>query len=230
MMEPEDLLAAINAMGGAPLQGVRVLVTAGGTRESIDPVRYLSNHSSGKMGHAVAAEADRRGAETTLVTCSPLSSPPGVKRVDVVSAHDMAEAVSSIDADVAVMTAAVADFRPKVVAEKKLSRGDRPGVLELEPTPDVLRQVLARPVRPRVVVGFAAETGAIERAVGKALRKGVDLMVANDVTIAGSGFGSDNNQVVLIRKDGGTEPWPLQSKTAVAAGLLDAVKELLDNI
>ncbi len=227
MMEPEDLFSEIEAMGEASLRGVRILVTAGGTREAIDPVRFLSNHSSGKMGHAVATEAARRGGDTTLVTCSPLESPPPVKRVDVVSAQDMAEAVSSVAADVAVMTAAVADFRPKVRWGKKLARSEGPGMLELEPTPDVLGEVLSRPVRPRVVVGFAAETGGVERAVGKASQKGVDLMVANDVTIAGSGFGSDNNQVVLIRKNGDTEPWPLQSKAAVAARLLDEVKKLL---
>ena len=227
MMEPEDLFSALGTMGDALLRGVRVLVTAGGTREAIDPVRFLSNRSSGKMGHAVAAEAARRGAETTLVTCSRLDAPPSVKRVDVVSARDMAEAVSSVDADVAIMTAAVADFRPRVARAQKLSRGDRPGVLELESTPDVLGEVLRRPTRPPVVVGFAAETGGIGRAVRKAARKGVDLMVANDVTIPGSGFESDNNQVVLIRRGGDTEPWPLQSKKAVAARLLDEVQKLL---
>ncbi len=229
MMEPDDLFSAIEGMWEAPMQGVRVLVTAGGTREQIDPVRYLSNHSSGKMGHAVAAEAARRGADTTLVTSSPLECPARVKRVDVVSAQDMAEAVGSVEADVAVMTAAVADFRPKYASNQKMARGEGPAVLELEPTPDVLGQVLIRRSRPSVVVGFAAETGGIERAVGKALSKGVDLMVANDVTIPGSGFGSDNNQVVLIRSNGDTEPWPLQSKAEVAARLLDEVKILLDS-
>ncbi len=229
MMEPEDLFTALQEMWEAPLRGVKVVVTAGGTREAIDPVRYLSNHSSGKMGHAVATEAARRGADTVLVTCSPLESPPAVKRVDVVSARDMAEAVSSVEADVAVMTAAVADFRPKVVSSQKLARGEQPGVLELESTPDVLGQVLSRPERPRVVVGFAAETGGIERAVGKALAKGVDLMVANDVTIPGSGFGSDNNQVVLIHRNGDTDPWPLQSKAAVAGRLWNEVQKLLEN-
>lgn len=227
MMEPEELVAEIETMWEAPLRGVRVLVTAGGTREAIDPVRFLSNHSSGKMGHAVAAEAARRGAETTLVTCSRLVSPPAVKRVDVVSAQDMADAVSSVEADVAVMTAAVADFRPRVLRGEKLAREDRPAALELEPTPDVLGGVLARSRRPRVVVGFAAETGGVERAVGKASKKGVDLMVANDVTIPGSGFESDNNQVVLIRRDGDTEPWPLQSKIRVASRLMDEVTKLL---
>lgn len=228
MMEPEDLLEKIQAMFATPLRGVRVLVTAGGTREAIDPVRFLSNHSSGKMGHAVAAEAARRGAETTLVTCSPLYSPPAVKRVDVVSAHEMAEAVSSIEADVAIMTAAVADFRPKTSHGSKLARSEGFNMLELEPTRDVLGEVVRRQTRPRVVVGFAAETGDVERAIGKARKKGVDLMVANDVTIPGSGFESDNNQVVLIRKNGESEPWPLQAKSRVAARLWDEVMLLLD--
>lgn len=228
MMEPDALLAEIEAMFETPLRGVRVLVTAGGTREAIDPVRFLSNHSSGKMGHAVAAEAARRGAETTLVTCSTLPSSPAVKRVDVVSAQDMAEVVSSVQADVAVMTAAVADFRPKTSHGRKLARSAGLGMLELEPTRDVLGEVLKRKHRPQVVVGFAAETGRVERAVGKAKKKGVDLMVANDVTIPGSGFESDNNQVVLIHRNGETEHWPLQSKKRVAARIWDEVTRLLE--
>lgn len=228
MVEPEEIFPMVEAMFEAPLRGVRVVVTAGGTREAIDPVRFLSNHSSGKMGHAVAAEAVRRGAETTLVTCSRLESPPAVKRVDVVSAHDMAEAVGSLEADVAVMTAAVADFRPKTAQASKLARGDGLTSLELEATRDVLGEVLARGQRPRVVVGFAAETGGVERAVRKAKAKGVDLMVANDVTIPGSGFESDNNQVTLIRRNGETEPWPLQSKVRVAERLWDEVALMLE--
>ncbi len=230
MIEPEEIFSSIEAMFDTPLRGIRVLVTAGGTREAIDPVRYLSNHSSGKMGHAVAAEAAGRGAETTLVTCSRLESPAGVKRVDVVSAHDMAEAVSSVEADVAVMTAAVADFRPKIVHGHKLARGDGLNVLELEATRDVLGEVVNRKSRPRVVVGFAAETGNVERAIKKAQNKGVDLMVANDVTVPGSGFESDNNQVTLIRRNGDTEAWPLQSKSRVAARLLDEIALMLEDI
>lgn len=228
MMEPEQIFSGVEAMFDTPLRGVRVVVTAGGTREAIDPVRFLSNHSSGKMGHAVAAVAARRGAETTLVTCSRLESPAGVKRVDVVSAHDMAEAVASIGADVAVMTAAVADFRPKTAQARKLARGDGLEVLELASTRDILGEVLRREQRPRVVVGFAAETGGVDRAIRKARSKGVDLMVANDVTVPGSGFESDNNQVTLIRRNGETESWPLQSKTRVAERLLDEIAPLLE--
>ena len=230
MLEPEEIFLSIEALFEAPLRGIRVLVTAGGTREAIDPVRFLSNHSSGKMGHAVAAEAARRGAETTLVTCSRLESPSSVKRVDVVSAHDMAEAVGSIQADVAVMTAAVADFRPRTAHGHKLARGDGLNILELEATRDVLGEVLRRKPRPRVVVGFAAETGGVERAIKKAQAKGVDLMVANDVTVPGSGFESDNNQVILIRRNGDTEAWPLQPKSRVAAGLWDEIALMLEEI
>ena len=230
MLEPEEIFLSIEALFEAPLRGIRVLVTAGGTREAIDPVRFLSNHSSGKMGHAVAAEAARRGAETTLVTCSRLESPSSVKRVDVVSAHDMAEAVGSIEADVAVMTAAVADFRPRTAHGHKLARGDGLNILELEATRDVLGEVLRRKPRPRVVVGFAAETGGVERAIKKAQAKGVDLMVANDVTVPGSGFESDNNQVTLIRRNGDTEAWPLQPKSRVAAGLWDEIALMLEEI
>ncbi|MXX46483.1 MAG: bifunctional phosphopantothenoylcysteine decarboxylase/phosphopantothenate--cysteine ligase CoaBC [Acidimicrobiia bacterium] len=229
MVEPDQVFSMVETMFEAPLRGVRVVVTAGGTREAIDPVRFLSNHSSGKMGHAVAAEAALRGAEITLVTCSRLESHPGVKRVDVVSAHEMAEAVGSIEADVAVMTAAVADFRPKTAQARKLARGDGLRMLELEATRDVLGEVLARRQRPRVVVGFAAETGGVERAVAKAKAKGVDLMVANDVTIPGSGFESDNNQVTLIRPGGETESWPLQSKTRVAERLWDEIALMLED-
>ena len=228
MLEPHQVFSSVEAMFETPLRRVRVVVTAGGTREAIDPVRFLSNHSSGKMGHAVAGVAARRGAEVTLVTCSRLDSPSGVKRVDVVSAHDMAEAVSSIQADVAVMTAAVADFRPKTAQARKMARGDGLPMLELEATRDVLGEVLARKQRPRVVVGFAAETGGVERAVRKAKAKGVDLMVANDVTIPGSGFESDNNQVTLIRRNGETEPWPLQSKVRVAERLWDEITLMLE--
>lgn len=230
MLEPEEIFSSIEALFEAPLRGIRVLVTAGGTREAIDPVRFLSNHSSGKMGHAVAAEAARRGAETTLVTCSRLESPPSVKRVDVASAHDMAEAVSSIEADVAVMTAAVADFRPRTAHGHKLARGDGLNTLELEATRDVLGEVLRRKPRPRMVVGFAAETGGVERAIKKAQAKGVDLMVANDVTVPGSGFESDNNQVTLIRRNGDTEAWPLQPKSRVAARLWDEIALMLEEI
>jgi phosphopantothenoylcysteine decarboxylase / phosphopantothenate---cysteine ligase len=224
MAEPEEILAAVAAILPAPLRGLRVLVTAGGTREPIDPVRYIGNRSSGKMGHAVADEAARRGGEVVLVTTSGLSAHPAVKVVEVESAQEMAEAVAGIPADVAVMAAAVADFRPSAAASGKLARGDGPPELSLEPTPDVLASVAARNNRP-FLVGFAAETGDLSRAIDKARVKGVDLLVANDVTEDGAGFGADTNRVTIVTPDGLTEPWPMMPKTEVARRLWDLIIE-----
>ncbi len=224
MAEPEEILAAAAAMLPSPLRGLRVLVTAGGTREPIDPVRYIGNRSSGKMGHAVADEAAKRGAEVTLVTTSGLSTHPAVTVVQVESAQEMADAVASIPADVAVMAAAVADFRPAVPAPGKLVRGDGPPELSLEPTPDVLASVAGRTDRP-FLVGFAAETGDLSRAVDKARMKKVDLMVANDVTEDGAGFGTDTNRVTIVTPDGLTETWQIMAKTEVARRLWDLIIE-----
>lgn len=224
MAEPEEILAAAAAMFPSPLRGVRVLVTAGGTREPIDPVRYIGNRSSGKMGHAVADEAARRGAEVTLVTTSGLTAHSAVKVVQVESAQEMADAVAGVAADVAVMAAAVADFRPTAAAPGKLSRGDGPPDLSLEPTPDVLASVAARTNRP-FLVGFAAETGDLTRVVDKAQKKKVDLLVANDVTEDGAGFAVDTNRVTIVTPDGRTEPWPMMSKTDVARRIWDLIIE-----
>ncbi len=227
MAEPDDIVAAVEGLLGAgSLSGVSILVTAGGTREPIDPVRYVGNRSSGKMGHAIAEEALRRGARVTLVTTSDLASSPGIERIDVETAAEMNEAVASVHPDVAVLAAAVADFRPAEPATSKLRRREGPPVLTLEPTPDILAGVVARDPRP-VVVGFAAETGGVEGAVRKAVEKGVDLLVANDVTEEGAGFAVDTNRVTLIWPDGRTEPWPLMPKPAVAARLLDVIEELV---
>ena len=227
MAEPEEILDAVRAVLGAPLRGLRVLVTAGGTREAIDPVRYIGNRSSGKMGHAIAEEAARRGAEVTLVTTTELPIPPGARRVRVESAEEMAQAVAGETPDVAVMAAAVADFRPKNPEAAKLSRSDGPPEVVLEPTPDILATLAGRPQRP-FLVGFAAETGGLERAVDKARRKGVDLLVANDVTEPGSGFGTDTNRVSIIWPDGRRDDWPLLSKHEVARRLWDLVAAHLD--
>ncbi len=222
MVEPEDIVAAAAGILSGPLEGVRVLVTAGGTREPIDPVRYLGNRSSGKMGHAIADEAARRGATVTLVTASSLPAAPGVERVQVETALEMEKATAGVDADVAVMAAAVADFRPVVAAERKLSREDGPPQVILEPNPDILAGVAARDSRP-FLVGFAAETGGLERAVAKAARKGVDLLVANDVSEEGSGFSVDTNRVTIVRPDGTTEAWPQMAKSDVARRLWDLI-------
>ncbi len=220
--EPEEIVEAANALLGRDGNGRRLLVTAGGTREPIDPVRFIGNRSSGKMGHAVADEGVRRGYQVTLVTTSDLSVHPAVKVVKVDTADEMLEAVSGVDADVAVMAAAVADFKPATSAAEKIPRADGLSVIELAGTPDILASVMARAERP-YTVGFAAETGGVERAVDKARKKGVDLLVYNDVTEPGSGFGTETNRVVIIDAGGGREELPLLSKTEVAGRILDRV-------
>ena len=232
MAEPEEIVAALDVLLGADspalsLSGLKVLVTAGGTREAIDPVRYIGNRSSGKMGHAVADEAARRGAEVVLVTTAERPSHPAVKVVRVESAQEMAEAASGVDADVAVMAAAVADFRPSGASAEKLARTDGPPEVPLEKTPDVLASVVARKPRP-FVVGFAAETGTsnqtwLERATDKAAAKMVDLLVANDVTEPGAGFGVDTNHVAIVFPDGRVDDWEMAPKTEVARRLWDLI-------
>ncbi len=228
MVEPEDIVAAVGRlMAPADLAGWNVIVTAGGTREPIDPVRYIGNRSSGKMGSAIAAVAARRGAAVTLVTSASAPSVPGLTVVTVETAQEMAEAVWSRapSADVAVMAAAVADFRPAHAADTKLRRREGTPTIALEPTPDVLAGVAAMEPRP-FLVGFAAETGALDEAVAKAQRKGVDLLVGNDVSKQGSGFGTDTNEVVIVTPDGISEPWELMSKEQVAERLWDRISAM----
>ncbi len=210
------------------LAGWRVVVTAGGTAEAIDPVRYIGNRSTGKMGIAIAQAALDRGAQVTLIagmTSAPI--PSGVDLIRAPSAAEMREAVLAAlpTADALVMAAAVADFRPKSTSQTKIARDGAGLTLELEPTSDILAEAVrtarATPGRQPVIVGFAAETGSIERASEKAARKGVDLMVANDVAQEGSGFGTDTNRVTVIEPNGPTEAWPLMSKRQVADRLLD---------
>ncbi len=232
MAEPEEIVAALDDLfGGASpalsLSGLKVLVTAGGTREAIDPVRYIGNRSSGKMGHAVADEAARRGADVVLVTTAERPSHPAIKVIRVESAQEMADAASGVDADVAVMAAAVADFRPVGPSEEKLARTDGPPEVHLERTPDVLASVVARKPRP-FVVGFAAETGTsdqtwLERAISKAAAKTVDLLVANDVTEPGAGFAVDTNHVAIVFPDGRVDDWEMAPKTEVARRLWDLI-------
>ncbi len=229
MAEPEDIVAAVAAvLGAGDLAHLRVLVSAGGTREPIDPVRYVGNRSSGKMGNALAVAAARRGARVTLVTAADpapvAAAAPGVEIVAVATAEQMAEAVWSRagDVDVAVLAAAVADFRPKGPADGKLRRADGPPHLVFEPTPDILAGVAAMEDRP-YLVGFAAETGPASAAAAKARDKGVDLLVANDVTRPGSGFGTDTNQVTVIDASGAAEPWEELTKSEVADRLWDRI-------
>jgi phosphopantothenoylcysteine decarboxylase/phosphopantothenate--cysteine ligase len=229
MVEPEEIVAeVVRLLGEGPLSGVQVLVTAGGTREPIDPVRYVGNRSSGRMGHTIADEAVRRGADVVLVTTSSLEVPRGVEVVAVETAEEMAGEVwrRAGDMDVVVMAAAVADFRPKERAATKLSRGDGPPDVVFEPTPDILGGVAEMDPRP-YLIGFSAETGSLDRAVEKAKGKGSDLTVANDVTKTGSGFGTDTNEVAVIGPDGTAERWPLMTKREVASRLWDRVAAAL---
>jgi len=198
-----------------------MVVSAGGTREAIDPVRYIGNRSSGKMGNAVALAAADAGAAVTLVTT--VAAPPH-QRIHVVaveSAEEMAEAVwaASVGSDVAVLAAAVADFRPADPATGKHRRAQGPPEIKLEPTPDILAGVAAMEPRP-YLVGFAAEVGSLEGAIDKAQRKGVDLLVANDIAKPGSGFGTETNEVTIITPDGATQAWEILSKAAVAERLV----------
>lgn len=226
MSEPADIVTAIGSVCGSDaLSGVTVLVSAGGTREPIDPVRYLGNRSSGKMGTAIAAEAAARGARVCLVTTSCLEVPDGIDVISVETADEMASAVWSraSDSDVAVLAAAVADFKPGAPAQDKLRRVDGAPEIELIPTPDILAGVVDLDPAP-FVVGFAAETGPASQAITKAERKGVDILVANDVTDPDSGFGTETNRVTIIGKDGTTDDWPVLTKRQVAARLWDVIQ------
>lgn len=229
------VLAAAKVMArGGDLSGLRVIVTAGGTREPIDPVRFLGNRSSGKMGHALAINAARRGAAVTLITTNPLSDPEATSRsiseiVSVVTAQDMYEAVLSrfSSADVVVMAAAVADFRPKAMSPEKIKRSLGAPEIYLEPTPDILAALVERRDR-QVLVGFAAETQDVaEQAAEKLRSKGVDLMVANDVSQSDAGFEVDTNRVIVLDSAGGVENLPLQTKTALADVILDRILHLI---
>ena len=221
----EEEIAGITADASyQPLEGKHVLVTAGPTWESIDPVRYIGNRSSGKMGNALASAAASRGAHVVLVTSASPPADPSIEVVPVATAEEMAEATWSrtADADIAILAAAVADFRPVRVSGSKIRRAEGIPEIALEPTPDVLAGVVER--NPDAfVVGFAAESGSLDAVADKARAKQVDLLVANDVARPGSGFGTDTNEVVLVRPDGTLETLPLMTKAALADAVLDAV-------
>ncbi len=222
MLDPDEILEIVaGALSPGAMDGWKVLVSAGGTREPIDPVRYIGNRSSGKMGNAVALAAAEAGAQVTLVTTVAAPVHRNLVTVEVESARDMADAVWKVapDVDVAVLAAAVADFRPIDPASGKLRRAEGLPQVNLEPTPDILAGVAALEDRP-YLVGFAAEVGSLDVAVDKAQRKGVDLLVANDVSRAGSGFGTDTNEVTVITPDGATEPWEMLSKAEVGTRLV----------
>ncbi len=227
LVEPEVIVTALDGVLTGDLDGWSVLVSAGGTREAIDPVRYIGNRSSGKMGNAIAVAAANRGASVTLVTSAPAPDQPGIGVVPVETAEEMAEAVwaAAAEADVAVLAAAVADFRPKDPGLEKLRRVAGPPEIELEPTPDILAGVAAM-ARPPFLVGFAAETGSLDGAIAKAETKRVDLLVGNDVSKAGSGFATDTNEVALITPDGVVDRWPVLTKREVAHRLWDRIVDL----
>ena len=227
-----EAAVAILAPAVGDLAGRRVLVTAGGTREAIDPVRFIGNRSSGKMGYAIAEAAARRGAGVVLVTTVNREAPPGVTDVvRVESSAEMADAVLGCyaDVDVVVMAAAVADFRPKASAQEKIKKAAGPPEIVLEPTTDILAE-LGRKKSVQYLVGFAAETERlVEQAAAKMMAKRVDLMVANDVTAPGSGFEADTNRAVLIAPDGTTHPLPQMPKIELADAIWDRVAPELND-
>jgi len=230
--EPEVIVARAAALLGAggDLAGRKVLVTAGPPREAIDPVRYISNHSSGKMGYAIAAAARARGADVVLVTGpTALTPPPGVRTVPVETAAEMLAAVLAEydDCDAVVKAAAVADYRPVAPAEHKIKKHDEEMTLTLTKNPDILAE-LGRRKRHQVLVGFAAETRDLAANAGaKLAKKNLDMIVANDVTVPGAGFGADTNVARLLYRDGRTEELDLMAKSELAGVILDRICALL---
>jgi len=233
--DPEQLLARVEAAlpaGSRPWDGLRVLVTAGGTREPIDPVRFIGNRSSGRMGIALAAAAAKRGAQVTLIAANvALPAPAGVRRIDVETAAELARAAEEEfgETHVLLMAAAPADFRAASAAGEKLKRQGSLD-LHLEPTEDILASLSARRAEGQTIVGFAAEAAgnradAVERARGKLQRKGADLIVFNDVSNSEIGFESERNAVTLITAAGETEV-PIDSKDAIAEAILGEVDRL----
>ena len=234
LAEPDQIVEAVQALfvPSGPLAGRHVMVTAGPTLEDIDPVRFIGNRSSGRMGFAIAAEAMRRGATVTLVAGPTPIDPPVVTTVQRVrSAADMHRAVMerSRDCDVVIMAAAVADYTPAVTSPDKLAKEDESLTLVCERTPDILEELGARRAAAGdgpVLVGFAAETRDVEaRAAAKRVRKRVDLIVANDVSAEDAGFDVETNRVTLIGES--TERFPLMRKSEVASAILDRVERLL---
>jgi phosphopantothenoylcysteine decarboxylase / phosphopantothenate---cysteine ligase len=234
LAEPPDLLAAVEAVvpsGSRPWDGLKVLVSAGGTREPIDSVRYVGNRSSGRMGFALAEEAAARGADVTVIAANVgLPRHPRVRYVDVVSAQDLLAACEGEfpHADVLLMAAAVADFRPAHAAATKLKKDGREGLeLALEPTPDVLSGLAAQRRAGQVLVGFAAEHGAnaVEYGRGKLERKGLDAVVVNDISRPDIGFEGDHNEVTIVTA-AGDEHVERSSKAEVARAICDVVVAL----
>ncbi|KON89146.1 phosphopantothenoylcysteine decarboxylase [Sporosarcina globispora] len=231
--EPEKITETIGEFfkpASLELTGRKVVITAGPTREKIDPVRFITNHSTGKMGYAIAEAAVSSGAEVILIS-GPVSikAPAGLKLIKVESAKEMYQAaISEFDhADVVIKTAAVSDYRPKVTSSQKMKKQPGDEVLELERTKDILFE-LGQRKKKQILIGFAAETEQVEEyAQGKLKKKNADMIVANNVTAEGAGFGTDTNIVTLFRKDGTFEKLPLMSKKEVAVKVLEEAAILL---
>ena len=230
MAEPGDIMEEIETiLSPKDLKGERIVVTAGPTYEAIDPVRFIGNRSSGKMGYALARMALRRGAEVTLISGhSSLLSPRGARFISVESAEEMSKAVTANlkDATIVIMAAAVADYRPKKAASEKLKKGAVSISLDLEKTEDIISEI-GRRKRKRLIIGFAAETNNLWANAKKKLKeKNLDLIIANNVKEPGAGFGVDTNIVTILDKNGIIEELPKVSKDAVAWKVLDRVASL----
>ncbi len=229
LVEVPELLAAIRKVLGqsGDLAGKRIVVTAGGTQEPIDPVRYIGNYSSGKMGAAIAEAARDRGATVTLINASTSIHPPlGMEIVKVRTAQEMRQAVleRAGSADALIMAAAVADYRPQEIAGNKIKRQDKGLKLELAKTPDIIGEVSGNLLK----IGFAAESAnLLKNARGKLKSKGLDLIVANDITAEDSGFGTDTNKVTIIDRNGNQDDLPLMPKSELAHRILDRVAGFL---
>lgn len=213
------------------LKGKKVLVTAGPTREPIDPVRYITNHSSGKMGYAIAERALRRGAEVLLISGpTNLESAMGIKRIDVMTTNEMYEAVlKHFDwADIVIKSAAVADYRPESMAQNKIKKNDEDFAIKLTRNPDILKELGKRKENGKILIGFAAETqDLLDNAKDKIRRKNLDFIVANDITKMGAGFKSDTNIVSIIDKNGNITHYEKMSKGDLADIILDKMHALL---
>ena len=230
LAEPEKVFEVITELlTNGDFNGQRVVVTAGGTREAIDPVRYVGNRSTGKQGYAIAEAALARGAEGTLISTVDLEAPLGVDLVSVESASEMHEAVlERADADVIVMAAAVADFRPLDVSDSKIKKDGGPPELVLEATVDILSDLGSSKLPGQVVVGFAAETDElVAHASAKLERKNVDVIVANDVSAPEVGFAHETNEVTILEADGCLRHVSLRSKREIADEVLDTVAQIL---
>jgi phosphopantothenoylcysteine decarboxylase / phosphopantothenate---cysteine ligase len=234
MPEPEEIMSHVGRLleVASSLKGKKIIVTAGATREPIDPVRFLSNHSSGKMGVALARAAWRRGADVTLIVGHvDIPLPPEIVTVKTDTVREMSEAVAEklLAADVLIMAAAPADFRPASEAPQKIKKGRAVPKIVLEPTEDILKSTIARRKKKSVIVGFALETtDGLRNAKAKLKSKELDFVVLNDATEPGAGFGGDTNRVTVIARDGKAEELELMSKTDLADLLLDRVERELN--